>query len=74
MLFQMERVWKKSLRSEGLCRVGDVGSGEIVSIDCRSFYELVEREIAKDPWITARGPAGDPLELENSGTGGKKEI
>ena len=52
---------EKIARSEGLCRVADVGLGEIVSIDCRSFYELAKREIANDPWITARGPAVDPL-------------
>jgi aminopeptidase-like protein/aminoglycoside N3'-acetyltransferase len=58
-------------RSEGLCRVTNVGLGEVVSIDCRSFYELISREIAKDPWFTARGPAGDPVELENARTNGK---
>lgn len=58
-------------RSEGRSRVANVGLGEIVSIDCRSFYELTSREIARDPWITARGPAGDPIELENARTGGR---
>jgi aminopeptidase-like protein/aminoglycoside N3'-acetyltransferase len=51
-------------RSEGRCRVAPVGLGELVSIDCRSFYELASREIARDHWITARGPAADPIELE----------
>jgi aminopeptidase-like protein len=55
-------------RSEGLCRVADVGLGEVLSIDCSSFYELISREIARDPWITARGPAADPVELENART------
>jgi len=41
----------------------------VVSIDCGSFYELIRREIARDPWTTARGPAGDPVELENARTG-----
>jgi aminopeptidase-like protein/aminoglycoside N3'-acetyltransferase len=58
-------------RSEGLCRVANVGLGEVVSIDCRSFYELISREIAKDPWLTARGPAADPIKLENARTNGK---
>jgi aminopeptidase-like protein/aminoglycoside N3'-acetyltransferase len=61
----------KIARSEGRCRVADVGLGEVVSIDCRSFYELISREIARDPWITARGPAGDPIKLENARTHGK---
>ncbi len=62
---------EKMARSEGRCRVANVGLGEIVSIDCSSFYELISREIARDPWITAQGPAADPVELENARTGGK---
>jgi aminopeptidase-like protein/aminoglycoside N3'-acetyltransferase len=62
---------EKMTRAEGRCRVANVGTGEVVSIDCESFYELISREIAKDPWITARGPAGDPVELENLRTGSK---
>jgi aminopeptidase-like protein/aminoglycoside N3'-acetyltransferase len=62
---------EKIARSEGRCRVAGVGLGEIVSIDCQSFYELANRELARDPWITARGPAGDPVELENARTSAK---
>jgi aminopeptidase-like protein/aminoglycoside N3'-acetyltransferase len=57
---------EKTVRSEGLCRVAKVGLDEVVSIDCKSFYELASRELARDPWITARGPAGDPVELEDT--------
>ena len=62
---------EKVARSGGKCRVAQVGLGEVVSIDCQSFYELTRREIALDPWITARGPAADPGELESTRTGGK---
>ena len=58
-------------RSESRCRVVDIGLGEVASIDCRSFYKLISREIARDPWITARGPAGDPVDIESERTGGK---
>jgi aminopeptidase-like protein/aminoglycoside N3'-acetyltransferase len=58
-------------RSEGRSQVAEVGRGEVVSIDCTRFYELIRREIARDPWITARGPAGDPAELEGTRPGGK---
>jgi len=60
---------ERMARTEGRCRVANVGLGEVVSIDCGSFYELIRREIARDPWTTARGPAGDPVELENARTG-----
>jgi aminopeptidase-like protein/aminoglycoside N3'-acetyltransferase len=63
---------EKIARSEGLCRMADVGLGEVVSIDCRSFYELIRREIARDPWISARGPAAHPIGLENSRTSAKE--
>lgn len=56
-------------RSERRCAIASVGSGEIVSIECRSFYQLISREIARDAWFTARGPAGDPVELEKARTG-----
>ncbi len=61
----------KMARSEGRSRVAVVGLGEVVSIDSKSFYELASRELARDPWFTARGPAGDPVELENARTSGK---
>ena len=62
---------EKMARCEGLSRVADVGLGEVVTIDCGSLYELISREITRDPWVTARGPAGDPVELENTRTNGK---
>jgi aminopeptidase-like protein/aminoglycoside N3'-acetyltransferase len=61
----------KMARSEGLCRVADVGQGEVVAIDCNTLFELTSREISRDRWITARVPAADPLELENARTNGK---
>jgi aminopeptidase-like protein/aminoglycoside N3'-acetyltransferase len=62
---------EKLARSQGRCRVAQVGRGEVVSIDCDSFYELISGELALDPWFTARGPAADPVELENVRTGSK---
>lgn len=58
-------------RSEGRCRVAELGRGEVASIDCTTFYELISREISQDPWITAQGPVGDPVELESTLTGGR---
>jgi aminopeptidase-like protein/aminoglycoside N3'-acetyltransferase len=58
-------------RSEGLLSSANVGAGEVVSVDCEVFFQLLKREISHDPWITARGPASDPIELENSRTHAK---
>jgi aminopeptidase-like protein/aminoglycoside N3'-acetyltransferase len=63
---------EKMIRSEGQCHVAGVGLGEVVSIDCKSFYEFASRELARDPWFTARGPAGDAVELVNTGTSSKE--
>jgi aminopeptidase-like protein/aminoglycoside N3'-acetyltransferase len=62
---------EKIVRSEGRCQFAKVGLGEVVSVDCRSFYELANRELSRDPWITARGPAGDPIEIEKARTNTK---
>lgn len=58
-------------RSEGRCSVAQVGLGEVVSIECSSFYELIRREITQDPRIAARGPAAGSVELVNTRTNGK---
>ena len=52
--------------SEGRCRVVPVGAGRISVISCRDFDELTERALRRDPWFTARGPAGDSMELERA--------
>ena len=41
-------------------------------IDCRGFNDLIRREIGRDPWITALGPAVDPIRLENGRTSAKE--
>jgi len=57
-------------RSEGLCQVAEVGRGSVIAVDCAAFYELISREIERDPWVTARGPAGSAVELEAARTKG----
>jgi aminopeptidase-like protein/aminoglycoside N3'-acetyltransferase len=58
-------------RSEGRSRVARVGMGEVASVSCESIYELMSREIARDPWMTAWGAAADTVELENARTSGR---
>lgn len=54
----------------GLCRVAPLGHDQIVAIDSQVFYELAMHELRRDPWFTARGPAGDPVVLEEERVGG----
>ena len=49
---------EKMARSEGRCRVAEVGLGEVVSIDCRSFYELICREIGPRSVVYSPGTGG----------------
>lgn len=57
-------------REQELCRVAALGRGEILTIPCQDLYEITVSTIANDPWATARGPAGDPVELEEARVGG----
>jgi aminopeptidase-like protein/aminoglycoside N3'-acetyltransferase len=57
-------------RETGLCRAAPVGAGEMVAVDAEAYFQLASRELARDPWFTAMGPAGDPVAIEESRTGG----
>ncbi|HEY9479934.1 MAG TPA: DUF4910 domain-containing protein, partial [Gemmatimonadaceae bacterium] len=56
-------------REEGVCRAAAVGKGEILAVDAREYRELSMRALARDPWLTARGPAADPVALEDARVG-----
>jgi aminopeptidase-like protein/aminoglycoside N3'-acetyltransferase len=51
-------------RSSGKCAVARVGRGEVLGIAARDYYDLTRAELARDLWCTVRGPAADPIELE----------
>lgn len=55
---------EKNAREAGLCQAAAVGRGELLGIDCRKLFDFTFQTLTKDPWITAEGPAGDPVELE----------
>jgi aminopeptidase-like protein/aminoglycoside N3'-acetyltransferase len=60
-------------RERGVRRAAPVGRDEIVVADAQAFYELTVDALARDPWFSARGPASDPLALEDARTGGRAE-
>jgi aminopeptidase-like protein/aminoglycoside N3'-acetyltransferase len=57
-------------RRTGLCRVAAVGGGEMVAVDAEAYFQLIEREFRRDPWFSAKGPAGDALAIEEARIGG----
>jgi len=58
-------------RDRGLARAAAVGSGEILVIDCAAYAHLLSTELRKDPWITAKGPAGNPAKFEDARVGAR---
>jgi aminopeptidase-like protein/aminoglycoside N3'-acetyltransferase len=48
----------------GVCKTAPVGRGEILAVSAQQFRDLIVREFARDPWFTAQGPPGDPVEFE----------
>lgn len=55
---------EESAREAGICRAVQVGSGELLGVDSRELFEFSSQALSKDPWLTAQGPAGNPIELE----------
>lgn len=51
-------------RDIGVCRVAPVGLGEVLVAEAAAYHELTLECLRADPWFTARGPAADPLRLE----------
>ena len=51
-------------KAAGICRVASVGRDAIRTAECEPLRELILRNLARDPWFTARGPAADPIALE----------
>jgi len=61
---------EKKARDTKICQSARVGLGEVTCIDCADLYELARAEVTKDPWFLAKGPSGDPIELERERLGG----
>ena len=55
---------EKLARETGLCRAARLGRGEVLGVDSAALFDLASNSLAADPWFTARGPAGDPVKLE----------
>ena len=62
---------ERKARATKICRVTRVGLGEVTCVDCVDLYELARTEIAKNPWYLAKGPGGDPVELERKRVTGR---
>ncbi len=61
-------------RSAGLCKVADVGSGELVAVEAQQYFDHVMTELRKDPWLSAKGPSGDPVAIEAERVGASEPV
>jgi len=55
-------------RDRGICRVAPIGAGEMLLVEAGSWHDLVTAELRRNPWATARGPAGDAEALDDAAT------
>jgi aminopeptidase-like protein/aminoglycoside N3'-acetyltransferase len=55
----------------GAGKAARVGRGEVMAADTRAFHDLTVAELERDAWSTAKGPAGDPVALEEERVGRK---
>jgi len=55
-------------RDQGICRVAPVGAGEMLLVEAGPWHDLVTAELRRNPWATARGPAGDAEALDDAAT------
>jgi aminopeptidase-like protein/aminoglycoside N3'-acetyltransferase len=56
-------------RCAGVCRSAPVGAGELLAVDASEYFSFTAERLGRDAWLTARGPAGDPVQLERDRVG-----
>jgi len=56
-------------RTSGVCKVAQLGKGELLGIAANDYFKLLSNELERDPWSTVRGPASNPVELETARVG-----
>jgi aminopeptidase-like protein/aminoglycoside N3'-acetyltransferase len=54
----------EGVRARGLLRTTALGAGVVHVIEARLLYDFLCEALAVNPWFTARGPAADPLRLD----------
>lgn len=62
---------EKVARETGAVLAAQVGSGEILGIEARRYFDLTAEQLKKDPSFTVRGPSVDPVAAEDARVGAK---
>jgi len=50
---------EKLIREENICKISQIGRGEILVIDSEKYFKFGFEQLKKDPWITVKGPPVD---------------
>ena len=56
---------ERAALERGIARRADVGAGAVIGVRSAALDWLTRALLADDPWATARGPAGDPVAMED---------
>lgn len=59
----------KLAEEAGIWRWAKLGRGRVYTAGYRAYFDFAMRELRRDPWIQATGPAGDPVQLEEERVG-----
>jgi aminopeptidase-like protein/aminoglycoside N3'-acetyltransferase len=59
----------REARAQGVARHAAVGAGSVVCARAGAFHWLTLDLLRRDPWATARGPAADPVAVEDARAG-----
>ncbi len=57
------------LKREGHCKVAPIARSFVMAISAQEYFNRTQELILKNPWLTARGPADDPVALEDKRVG-----
>lgn len=60
---------ERAALERGIARRVPVGTGSVLGVRSAALDALTRAMLAEDPWATARGPAGDPVALEDARVG-----
>ena len=63
---------ERLLRDREQCQTASIGLSEVVAIDAQEYYNLGMDELARDPWLTAKGPACSDSDMHSSRNASKE--
>ena len=63
---------EKILKKKGVCKESKLGRSSVSAIYAKDYFDCGMQELCKNKWLTAVGPAADPVLLEEQRVGVQK--